>query len=159
MSDSSVPGRGVRLGVDVGTVRVGVSRSDPDGLLASPVSTVFRDKRPDICDTPGANDLVALAQFVKEYDAVEVVVGLPITLGGRESFAAADARRYAARLAELIDPVPVVLTDERLSTAAATRRLSDRGVRGRRRRAVVDQAAAVEILQTWLDARRRRTDA
>lgn len=159
MTGSSTPPRGVRLGVDVGTVRVGVSRSDPDGLLASPVSTVLRDKRPDRCDTPGASDLVALADFVKEYDAVEVVVGLPITLSGRESFAARDARTYAARLAELIKPVPVVLTDERLSTAAATRRLSDRGVRGRRRRTVVDQAAAVEILQTWLDARRRRTDA
>lgn len=90
---------------------------------------------------------------------MEVVVGLPVTLSGQESYAARDVRAYAARLADRIAPVPVVFADERMSTAVATRRLSDRGVRGKRRRAVVDQAAAVEILQSWLDAHRRRTDA
>jgi putative pre-16S rRNA nuclease len=157
--DKPAPTRGVRLGVDVGTVRIGVSRSDPDGLLATPVTTLARDRQPDTADTPRATDLLALAQFVGEYDAVEVVVGLPITLRGDESFAAKEARRYAGRLSALIAPVPVTLADERLSTALATRRLSDRGVRGKRRRAVVDQVAAVEILQSWLDAHRRRTDA
>ncbi|MGA8115748.1 MAG: Holliday junction resolvase RuvX [Actinocatenispora sp.] len=151
--------RGVRLGVDVGTVRIGVSSSDPDGTLASPVRTVLRDRRADRADTPSATDLVELAQLVDEYHPVEVVVGLPLTLTGQESHAARDVRRYAGRLAERIDPVPVRFVDERLSTAVATRRLSDRGVRGKRRRAVVDQAAAVEILQSWLDSQRRRTDA
>lgn len=150
--------RGVRLGVDVGTVRIGVSCSDPDGLLASPVTTVPRD-RSNRGDTPEASDLTALAHLVAEYDPVEVVVGLPITLGGQESHAARDVRAYAARLGERIAPVAIVFSDERMSTAVATRRLSDRGVRGKRRRAVVDQAAAVEILQSWLDAHRRRTDA
>lgn len=151
--------RGVRLGVDVGTVRIGVACCDPDGVLATPVATVLRDRRADRADTPQATDLGELAQLVSEYDPVGVVVGLPLTLSGRESFAARDVRHYAERLAARIEPVPVMLSDERLSTAAATRRLSARGVRGRRRRAVVDQAAAVEILQSWLDAQRRRTDA
>ena len=82
-----------------------------------------------------------------------------MTLSGQESFAARHARQYAERLARLIDPVPVRFADERMSTALATRMLADRGVRGKRRRAVVDQAAAVEILQGWLDAHRRQTDA
>lgn len=151
--------RGVRLGVDVGTVRIGVSRCDPDGMLATPVATVLRDRRRDRTDTPAATDLAELAHLVDEYHPVEVIVGLPLTLTGQESYAARDVRHYAGRLAERIAPVPVLFADERLSTAAATRRLSDRGVRGKRRRTVVDQAAAVEILQSWLDAQRRRTDA
>ena len=85
---------------------------------------------------------------------MEIVVGLPINLAGKEGPAAVLIRQYADRLAALADPVPVLLTDERMSTAAATRRLSERGVRGRRQRAVIDQVAAVEILQRWLDARR-----
>ncbi|BCJ35287.1 putative pre-16S rRNA nuclease [Actinocatenispora thailandica] len=150
--------RGVRLAVDVGTVRIGVARCDPDGLLASPVVTVPRDRGPN-ADTPAAGDLAELADLVAEYHPVEVVVGLPVTLSGQESYAARDVRAYAARLADRVAPVPIVFADERMSTAVATRRLSDRGVRGKRRRAVVDQAAAVEILQSWLDAHRRRTDA
>jgi putative Holliday junction resolvase len=87
---------------------------------------------------------------------VEVVVGLPVTLSGGEGLAALQARAYAERLAQVITPVPVRLADERMSTVVATRRLSERGVRGKRQRAVVDQVAAVEILQSWLDAQRRR---
>jgi putative pre-16S rRNA nuclease len=154
--DPAAPGRGIRLGVDVGTVRIGVARSDPDCRLATPVVTVPRDKN---SDSVTSSDLLALAQLVAEYDAVEVVVGLPITLSGVESFAARDVRHYAERLAAAIDPIPVRLTDERMSTVVATRRLTERGVRGKRRRTVVDQAAAVEILQSWLDTRRRQSDA
>jgi putative Holliday junction resolvase len=142
--------RGVRLGVDVGTVRVGVAVSDPEGILATPLVTVAREVN--------KSDLAELARIIVERDVVEVVIGLPVTLAGTESYAAVAARAYAAELAALISPVPVQLTDERMSTVVATRRLSDRGVRGRRRRAVVDQAAAVEILQGWLDMQRRRTD-
>jgi putative Holliday junction resolvase len=95
--------------------------------------------------------------LVELHESVEVVVGLPVTLAGTEGPAAAHARAYAERLARAIDPVPVRLADERMSTAVATRRLSERGVRRGRHRAVIDQVAAVEILQGWLDARRRRT--
>ncbi|HTF52248.1 MAG TPA: Holliday junction resolvase RuvX [Pseudonocardia sp.] len=137
---------GRRLGVDVGSVRVGVAVSDPRGFLATPLATLRRDER-------DGSDLRQLAELVTEYEVVEVVVGLPRTLAGREGPAAEAARHYADLLAARI-PVPVLLADERLSTVVATRALRERGVRGRKQRAVVDQAAAVEILQGWLDGRR-----
>ncbi|MCW6008996.1 Holliday junction resolvase RuvX [Micromonospora sp. CPCC 205371] len=147
--------RGVRIGVDVGQVRVGVAVCDPDGILATPLVTLRRDLNVDIDAQP--SDIVELARLVDAYQSVEVVVGLPVTLAGRDGPAAVQVRAYADRLARVISPVPVRLYDERMSTVAATRRLAERGVRGKRQRAVVDQAAAVEILQGWLDAQRRRT--
>lgn len=139
----------VWFGVDVGTVRVGIARSDPSGLLASPVVTLARD-------AAGGSDLLELAQLVAEGDTAGVVVGLPRTLAGREGESARMARDYAAQLAERIAPIPVELTDERLSTVSAERTLRTRGVRGKSKRAVVDQAAAVVILQQWLDTRSAR---
>jgi putative holliday junction resolvase len=138
---------GVWLGVDVGTVRVGVARSDPRAVLASPVATLPRD-----------DGVRVLAVLVREQGAVGVVVGLPVTLAGREGASAALARDFAEQLTRLISPIPVELVDERLTTVAAERRLAARGVRGRARRAVVDQAAAVEILQHWLDAQHAQSD-
>ena len=167
--------RGRRLGVDVGSVRIGVACSDPDGVLATPLATLRRDEagwaqlRPAATVPVGRDegepvaavtvpaDVAELARLVIEHEVVEVIVGLPVTLAGTESYAAMAARQYADVLSRIVAPVPVTLTDERMSTAAAGRRLAERGVRGRRRRAVVDQAAAVEILQGWLDAARRRT--
>ncbi len=147
--------RGVRFGIDVGEARVGVAVCDPDGLVATPLTTLARDRSP----APGAvpSDLAELARLVAEYGTVEVVVGLPRTLAGAEGQQAARAREYADQLAPVIAPVPVTMTDERMSTVVATRRLSERGVRGRRQRKVIDQVAAAEILQGWLDARRRQT--
>jgi putative holliday junction resolvase len=147
--------KGVRLGVDVGQVRVGVAISDPDGILATPLVTLRRDLNARDDQVPA--DIRELSQLVDDHHCVEVVVGLPVTLAGREGPAAAQARTYAQHLAARIAPVPVQLTDERMSTVTATRRLAERGVRGRRQRAVIDQAAAVEILQRWLDTQRRRT--
>ncbi|MGQ0776463.1 MAG: Holliday junction resolvase RuvX [Pseudonocardiales bacterium] len=141
------PRVGRRLGVDVGEVRVGVALSDPFGVLATPLVTLKRDRR-------GGTDLDALAALVVEHEVVEVVVGLPRTLAGRHGPAARAAQDYARALAgRLGDVVPVRLTDERLTTVSATRTLAQRGIRGRKQRAVVDQAAAVEILQGWLNAR------
>jgi putative Holliday junction resolvase len=97
--------------------------------------------------------------LVEVHESVELVVGLPVNLSGIEGPAAEQARAYARQLAKVVAPVPVRLADERMSTVVATRRLFEGGVRGGRRRAVVDQAAAVEILQGWLDAARRQTDA
>lgn len=146
MTDAAVPGAGRRLGVDVGSVRVGVALSDPRGLLATPLATLRRDER-------DGSDLHRLAELVTEHEVVEVVVGLPRTLAGAEGPAARAARLYAETLAGLL-AVPVAMSDERLSTVVATRVLRERGVRGRKQRSVIDQAAAVEILQGWLDARR-----
>ena len=146
--------RGRRLGVDVGKVRVGVAVSDPDGILATPLVTVARDlgSAPEVVPS----DIAELVRLVGEHEAVQIVVGLPVRLNGAEGPAAIDIRAYAGRLAQAIGEVPVVLADERMSTVVATRRLAERGVRGKRQRAVVDQAAAVEILQSWLDAQRRQ---
>ncbi|WP_246001954.1 Holliday junction resolvase RuvX [Allorhizocola rhizosphaerae] len=145
--------RGVRLGVDVGKVRIGVARCDPDGILATPLSTINRDNS-GTKDVPA--DMVELARLVAEHDSVEVVLGLPVNLAGQEGPAAVHVREYAQRLAEVITPVPVVLTDERMSTVVASRRLSERGMRAKKQRTVIDQMAAVEILQHWLDAKRAR---
>jgi putative Holliday junction resolvase len=146
---------GVRLGVDVGKARVGVAISDPHGILATPLVTLARDMNTEGDDLPG--DVAELVRLVAEHGATAVVVGLPVDLAGRHGPAAIHTREYADRLSVAIAPVPVHLVDERMSTVVASRRLSERGVRGRRQRAVVDQAAAVEILQGWLDAQRRQT--
>jgi putative Holliday junction resolvase len=132
--------RGVRIGVDVGSVRVGVAASDPDGILATPVATLTR---------PASLD--AVAALVAERAAVEVVVGHPRHLSGAAGASARDAEEWAAALRARIEPVPVRLVDERLTTVTATRTLAERGVRGKAQRAVVDQAAAVAILQSALD--------
>ncbi len=137
------PGRGRRIGIDVGTVRIGVAVSDPDGILATPVETVRRD----------AKHLRRLTALVEEYEAVEVVVGLPRTLADRAGTSAQDAVAVADSLAAKIG-VPVRLADERLTTVSATRSLRDAGVRAKAQRSVIDQAAAVAILQGWLDQRR-----
>ena len=147
--------RGRRLGVDVGKVRVGVAISDPDGILATPLVTVSRDLGTAADSVPA--DIAELVRLVGEHEAVQIVVGLPVRLNGAEGAAAIDIRAYAERLAHAVGQVPVVFADERMSTVVATRRLAERGVRGKRQRAVVDQAAAVEILQSWLDAQRRQT--
>lgn len=136
--------RGARVGVDVGDVRIGVARSDPAGMIATPVETVAR----------GRGDLARLRALADDEDAVEVVVGLPRSLSGGEGLAAAKVREFARRLAKAVAPVPVRLCDERLSTVTAESVLRGQGKKGQSRRAVVDQAAAVVILQNALDTER-----
>jgi putative Holliday junction resolvase len=141
---------GIRLGVDVGSVRVGVARSDPAGLLATPVVTLRR----------GKGDVASLVALAREHAVVEVVVGLPRTLAGQEGAAAVTAGDYASRLARRLvrelgpDAPGVRLVDERLTTVGAQRELHASGVDTRRGRTVIDQAAAVLILQSALDAER-----
>lgn len=140
------PGR--RLGVDVGAVRIGVATSDPRGLLATPVETVRR----------GTGDIERLVELAVEHGVVEVVVGLPLSLSGGSGPAAAGVREFVAGLVAGLDAsgtdVPVRLVDERLTTVSAERVLREQGATGKRGRAVVDQAAAVVILQHALDAER-----
>ena len=138
---------GVRLGIDVGSVRVGVAASDPSGLLASPVMTLRRDLE-------ALTDLASIAGLVADLAAAEVIVGLPRSMSGKEGPAAAAARDYARQIADRVAPVAVRLVDERLSTVSATRALGESGVRGLQRRAVIDQQAAVTFLQAALDAAR-----
>ena len=134
---------GVRLGVDVGTARVGVARCDFHGMLATPVETVKR----------GSGDLARIAELATEYDAVEIIVGLPIALSGRETASTADARGFARELA-VVQPAPVRMVDERLSTVSANAALRASGRTAKNSRSVVDQVAAVIILQHALDFER-----
>jgi len=139
---------GVRVGVDVGSVRVGVAASDPSGTLATPVTVLRRDARAD-------RDVGELATLVREREAVEVVVGLPRSLRNAEGVAAAAARAYAVRLASAVAPVPVRMVDERLTTVEAARGLRAAGHDAKSARGVVDAAAAVVLLQSALDTERR----
>jgi putative Holliday junction resolvase len=134
---------GVRLGVDVGKVRVGIARCDPGGMIATPVETLAR-----------ADDLAGrFRALVDEHEPVEVVVGLPLSMSGGETASTADAREVAAQLARVAG-VPVRLVDERLSTVGAQRSLHAAGRNTRQSRSVIDQAAAVIILQHALDFER-----
>jgi putative holliday junction resolvase len=143
---SDDPGTGRRLGIDVGSVRIGVASSDPDGILATPVETVRRDR--------SARHVRRLVELVAELHVVEVVVGLPRTLADRTGPSALDAIELAEVLAGRIAPIPVRLADERLTTVSAQRSLRQAGVKAQGQRRVIDQAAAVAILQGWLDESR-----
>ncbi|MDJ1113756.1 Holliday junction resolvase RuvX [Microbacterium dauci] len=137
--------RGVRLGIDPGKARVGVARCDPDGMLAVPVETVPR--------TEAA--AARVAEIVAEYDAIEVLVGLPISLSGGETASTADARTLAAEIAAAVAPVQVRLVDERLSTVTAHAALRQSGRSQKSSRRIVDQVAAVVLLQQAIDVEKR----
>jgi putative Holliday junction resolvase len=134
------------LGVDVGTVRVGLALSDPSGTLASPLDTLRRAK--------DGSDLDRLVELLEEHEVTEVVVGDPKHLSGASGASAQDASAYAQALADRVPDVPVHLIDERLSTVTAASSLRASGLDSRQQRGVIDQAAAVVILQQFLDSRR-----
>ncbi|MBF4586222.1 MULTISPECIES: Holliday junction resolvase RuvX [Curtobacterium] len=133
---------GRRLGVDVGRARIGIAVCDRDGLLATPVETVRRDD---------STDLRRILEIADEYDVLELVVGLPLSMSGGDTPSTDDARAFAARIAERR---PVRLVDERLSTVTAQRGLHQAGKNTKKSRSVIDQAAAVIILQHALDHER-----
>ncbi len=139
---------GVRLGIDVGDVRIGVARTDPQALLATPVETVRR----------GEGDVARVLDLAQELEVVEIVVGYPRSLSGRLGPAAMKASAYAETLLAAARgrqiAASVRLVDERLTTVSAERVLREQGRRGRKQRAVVDQAAAVVILQHAIESER-----
>ncbi|MCI1676258.1 MAG: Holliday junction resolvase RuvX [Ancrocorticia sp.] len=136
--------RGRRFGIDVGHVRVGVATCDPDGLVATPVTTLRR----------GEEDVAEVARLVEESGAIEVIVGLPLHMNGTEGDSAHYAREWATALAHKVD-VPIRMVDERLSTVSAHAQLRAAGRDTRTHRSVVDQAAAMVILETALETERR----
>lgn len=138
--------RGRRLAIDVGDARIGVASCDPDGILATPVETVPGR------DVPAAQR--RLKQLVDEYEPIEIVVGLPRSLNGREGPAAAKIRLFTQELARLVAPIPVRLVDERMTTVTASQGLRASGVKSKKGRSVIDQAAAVIILQQALESER-----
>lgn len=135
--------RGRRIGVDVGSVRIGLALCDPDGILATPLGTVQR-----------VDDAAAVAEisaYVHEHEPLELVVGRPKSLDGQDRASAQTAREFTALLAQRL-ALPIRLVDERLSTAGAARQLQQAGMNSRKQRGVVDSQAAVLILQQALDA-------
>ncbi|MCL2584070.1 MAG: Holliday junction resolvase RuvX [Streptosporangiales bacterium] len=137
--------RGVRLAVDPGTVRIGVARSDPNGVLATPLTVVKR----------GKGDLDALASLAVAEEAMEILVGLPRSLSGRDGAAAVKAKKFAAALATRVAPLPVRLVDERFTTTTAHDALRAGGHDSRARRETVDAAAAAVLLEAALESERR----
>lgn len=145
--------QGVKLGIDVGMVRVGLASCDPDGILATPVKTLSRDAKKN-------SDVRIVVREVLDRNAVEVFVGLPRTLKGAETASAEMARGYAAVLVQALHEagrdVPVRLIDERLTTVSAHQALHAAGVNSREQRKMVDQVAAVGILQQAIDMQKAR---
>ncbi|MFC5338340.1 Holliday junction resolvase RuvX [Leucobacter denitrificans] len=143
---------GVRLGIDAGKARIGVARSDPHGMLATPIETVRRD-------SGGEADVARIAELVAEYEAFELIVGLPLNMRGERTPSTEDAANFADQLArKLAGQVQVRLVDERLSTVSAQGQLHQVGKRTKESRSVIDQAAAVVILQHALDIERNRDE-
>ena len=133
--------RGIRLGVDVGKTRTGLAKSNPEGTLAVPERTLFAD----------GSDLRRGARMARREQVLEVIVGLPRNMDGTEGASARYARDWAGKLARKIAPIPVRLVDERLSTVSAHAQLAEAGLSARKHRAVVDQMAAVVILDLALE--------
>ncbi|MGI8753777.1 MAG: Holliday junction resolvase RuvX [Acidimicrobiales bacterium] len=142
----SVPPAGRVLGLDLGSRRIGVAASDSAQTLAVGVETVARSSE-------WARDHRLLGAMTAEYEAVGIVVGLPLSLDGGVGRAAAGALAEIDALRPVLG-VPVTTIDERLSTVVATSALRAGGRKARQQRAVVDRTAATIILQSWLDRRR-----
>lgn len=132
--------RGVRIGVDVGRARVGVARCDPDGMLAVPVETVQRNEQA----------IDRIAAIAADFDVLEFVVGLPVNLMGADTASTTDSREFAAAL-HARTGTPVRLVDERLSTVTAHAALRSSGRSQKKSRSIVDQIAAVVLLQQAID--------
>ncbi|UXM89983.1 Holliday junction resolvase RuvX [Paenarthrobacter sp. JL.01a] len=145
--------RGIKLGVDVGTVRVGLAQCDPDGILATPFKTVGRDAKKN-------SDVRLVVKHAAELPAVQIFVGLPRTMKGEERSSAAMAADYALLLVGELSraglDIPVNLVDERLSSVTAHRNLHEAGMSSRNHRKVVDQVAAAGILQHAIDMQKAR---
>ena len=145
--------QGVKLGVDVGTVRVGVAICDRDSILATPYKTLDRNAKKN-------SDVRVIAKLAEELGAVQVIVGLPRTMKGEEHASARMATDYALLLAAELSSrgldVPVNLVDERLSSVTAHRSLHEAGMSSRDHRKVVDQVAAAGILQHAIDMQKAR---
>lgn len=146
MSDAA-GGTGRALGLDPGQRRIGVAISDPLGMIAQPHSVIDRQEE---------EPLDAIRNLVLDYDVSVVVIGLPISLSGREGPAAEAARVFAAEVSEAVD-CEVELMDERFTSVRAEQSLLEANVRRERRRIVRDKVAAAVMLQAYLDRRLQQT--
>ncbi len=145
------PNKKVRaLGLDLGTKRIGVAVSDSEGLLATPIEVIFRQK-------DARQDYLAVVELVKEWEVNVVVVGMPYSLDGQEGPMAQKTLEEVKSLSDIL-PVPVVTYDERLTTVTAERSLREQGVSSKEGRKVIDQLAAAVLLQAWLDKQQTLED-
>lgn len=152
--------RGRRIGIDVGLVRIGVAASDPDSILATPVETINVVDGPKAAKSPWAKEIVRVLELVDEYDAIAVVIGLPASLAGRHT----QSTQMAQSFCDVLDPalpqgVELFTADERLSTVQATGQLRSAGKNAKKQRSIIDQAAAVAILQSWIDRQHAAPEA
>jgi putative Holliday junction resolvase len=138
------PGEGRLLGIDYGTVRVGLAISDRDRIIASPAATYER--------TGNDADAAFFREFVTKEEVVGLIVGLPVHLDGREGTKAIEARKYGAWLAE-VTGLPVVFADERFTTLEAESALWNAGLTHKQRKGRRDRVAAQIMLQAYLDAK------
>jgi putative Holliday junction resolvase len=134
---------GVRLACDVGKARIGIARSDPNGVLAVPLDAV----------KAGENSALLVRDIAVEYEAIEIIVGLPISMSGVLGAAAEYTHSWVDELSAVTD-IPIRLHDERLTTVQAQRGLHEAGRTTKSSRSVIDSASAVVLLQTCLDSER-----
>lgn len=142
--------KGIRIAIDLGEKRIGVARCDSEATIALPVETIYR------C---GGQEIYDIADIVEEYQAIEVIIGLPRLLSGIEGKNSADVRQWAQKLSCVIPKIRIRLVDERLSSVSAHQALSAAGMRGQKQRSVVDQQAAVYILEQALEIERKTGNA
>ncbi len=135
------------LGIDYGEARIGIAATDEFGILAHPVETLDRRKT--------ADPLARIAELAAQRGIRTLVVGLPLRLDGSEGDSAAKVRKFAAALAERIPEVPMEFVDESFTTQTASDKLRAAGKRAKRQKSIIDQAAAVEILEMWMEERGR----
>jgi len=137
------------LGVDPGSARIGLALSDEMGFMAHPLQTLKVGGKDEV--TILALNAAAIAAVAAEKNSPAIVIGLPRNMNGSYGAAAEKSRALAEAVAALTT-ARVILWDERLTTAVATRRLHEAGLDSRAQRQIIDQAAAVQILQDWLDS-------
>lgn len=146
--------RGRRLGLDVGLARIGVAQCDPDGILATPVETIAVADGPD-SDTPWQAEMRRVLDIAEEGMAVGIVIGVPTNLKGTDTASTRMARDFGTKLDSVLpDGIQLHYADERLTTVQASQALRQAGRKSRSQRSVIDQQAAVMILQNWVDSQR-----
>lgn len=131
------------LGIDYGEARIGIAATDPVGIMAHPVETIHRRK---------TDGVARIVQIVRERGIRTLVLGLPVRMDGTEGTAAAKVRAFGRELAAALPGLPLIFMDECLTTVIAQEKLHAAGKKAKNFRPIIDQVAAVEILNTWLDS-------
>lgn len=131
------------LGVDYGKSRIGVAATDDFGIMAHPVETIDSVRVPD--------PIRRIAEIAAARKSRTLVIGLPLRLDGSEGDSAKNVRAFSAKLAKALPDLPMVFVDETYTTSDATQKLHEAGRNTRKQKAVIDQAAAVEILNRWME--------